>query len=181
MMDFDEAAQERLPPHSVEAEQAVLGGLWLDNRGLALVSDLIDSGSGPGLIRIRNSADALLAEVVLTDPCGAVNGTTGQITFSIATNEDAATGGTAAYGEFCNSAGTVHLALPCQAGTSPVSGKLVLNSLTLVAGGPDMSSTLSTHRVRPLRSRPMRPRSVRAMSQILSASRMPMGASDSTK
>jgi hypothetical protein len=98
--------------------------------------DLIDSGAGPGLIRIRNAADALLAEVVLTDPCGTVNGTTGRLTFSVATNEDAATAGTAAYGEFCNSTGTVHLALPCEAGTAAVSGKLVLNSMALVAGGP---------------------------------------------
>lgn len=98
--------------------------------------DLIDSGSGPGLIRIRNSADALLAEAVLDDPCGTVNGTTGQLTFTIVTNEDAATAGTAAYGEFCDSDGDVHLALPCEAGTAAVSGKLVLNSLTLVAGGP---------------------------------------------
>jgi KaiC/GvpD/RAD55 family RecA-like ATPase len=37
--------EERQPPHSAEAEQAVLGGLWMDNRGLALISDLIDSGS----------------------------------------------------------------------------------------------------------------------------------------
>jgi hypothetical protein len=30
----------------------------------------------------------------------------------------------------------VHLALPAQAGTVAVSGKLVLNTLTVVAGGP---------------------------------------------
>ena len=37
--------QEREPPHSAEAEQAVLGALWIDNRALSLVSDLIDSSS----------------------------------------------------------------------------------------------------------------------------------------
>lgn len=36
---------ERQPPHSAEAEQAVLGALWLDNSSLALVSDLISSES----------------------------------------------------------------------------------------------------------------------------------------
>ncbi len=36
---------ERQPPHSTEAEQCVLGALWMDNRALALVSDLIDSQS----------------------------------------------------------------------------------------------------------------------------------------
>jgi hypothetical protein len=98
--------------------------------------NLIDGGSGPGKIRVRSASDVLLAEVILTDPCGTVNGTTGQLTFTFATQEDAATAGTAAYGEFCDSANVVHLALPCEAGTSAVSGKLVLNSLTLVGGGP---------------------------------------------
>jgi hypothetical protein len=98
--------------------------------------DLIDGGSGPGKIRIRSATDVLLAEVILTDPCGTVNGTTGQLTFAIATQEDAAVAGTAAYGEFCDSANVVHLALPCEAGTTAVSGKLVLNSLLLAGGGP---------------------------------------------
>lgn len=40
----EQADDERQPPHSAEAEQAVLGGLWIDNRSLALISDLIDSG-----------------------------------------------------------------------------------------------------------------------------------------
>ena len=40
-----ELSGERQPPHSAEAEQAVLGSLWIDNRALSLVSDLIDSGS----------------------------------------------------------------------------------------------------------------------------------------
>jgi hypothetical protein len=97
---------------------------------------LIDGGSGPGKIRVRSSADVLLAEIILTDPCGTVNGTTGQLTFTVATQEDAATAGTAAYGEFCDSANVVHLALPCEAGTAAVSGKLVLNTLTLLAGNP---------------------------------------------
>jgi hypothetical protein len=75
--------------------------------------------------------------VPLADPCGTVNGTTGQLTFSIAgpdTSADAS--GTAAYGEFCDSDGVVHLSLPAQAGSSAVSGKLVINTLAIVAGGP---------------------------------------------
>lgn len=98
--------------------------------------DLIDSGSGAGFIRIRDSADVLLGQVPLDDPCGSVNGTTGQLTFAIDgpdTSADAS--GTAAYGEFCDSDGDVHLALPTQAGGSAVSGKLVLNTLTIVATG----------------------------------------------
>lgn len=98
--------------------------------------DLIDAGAGAGFIRIRNSADALLAQVPLSDPCGTVNGTTGQLTFSIAgpdTSADAT--GTAAYGEFCDSTGLVHLALPAQAGGVAVSGKIVINTLSIVAAG----------------------------------------------
>jgi hypothetical protein len=41
----DDLADERQLPSSAEAEQAVLGALWLDNRALSLVSDLIDSRS----------------------------------------------------------------------------------------------------------------------------------------
>lgn len=98
--------------------------------------DLIDSGAGAGFVRIRDSADALLAQVPLSDPCGTVNGTTGQLTFSIAgpdTSADAS--GTAAYAEFCDSDGDVHLALPAQQGTTAVSGKIVLNTLSIIAGG----------------------------------------------
>lgn len=99
--------------------------------------DLIDSGSGAGFVRIRSSADVLLAQIPLSDPCGSVNGTTGQLTFSIAgpdTSADAT--GTAAYGEFCDSDGDVHLALPAQVGTVAVSGKIVINTLSIVAAGP---------------------------------------------
>lgn len=100
--------------------------------------DLIDSHATlPGVIRIRDAADVLLGTVVLTDPCGTVNGTTGQLTLSIAARDESAdAGNTAAYGEICDGGGAVHLALPCQAGTAPVAGKLVLNTLTIMAGGP---------------------------------------------
>ena len=97
--------------------------------------DLVDSGSGAGLIRIRDAADTLLGTIVLQDPCGTINSTTGQLTLLIATNVTSAIGGTAAYGEVCTSAGAVKLAMPCLAGTSAVSGYFVLNTLTVVTGG----------------------------------------------
>jgi hypothetical protein len=99
--------------------------------------DLLDSGSGAGFVRVRSAADVLLAQIPMTDPCGTVNGTTGQLTITFSgpdTSADAS--GTAAYGELCNSDGTVYLSLPTQAGSSAVSGKLVLNTLTIVSGGP---------------------------------------------
>jgi hypothetical protein len=98
--------------------------------------DLIDIGTA-GSIKIRDAADVLLAQIPLSDPCGSVHGTTGQLTFSISgpdTSADAS--GTAAYGEFCDSAGLVHLSLPAQAGAVAVAGKIVLNTLSIVAGGP---------------------------------------------
>lgn len=101
------------------------------------LKDVIDSGSGAGLIRIRDAADVLLATATLSDPCGSVNGTTGQLTLSIASGDSSADAtGTAAYGEICDSDGDVHLALPAQAGTAAVSGKIVINSLSIIATLP---------------------------------------------
>ena len=98
--------------------------------------NLIDAGAGAGLIRIRDASDVLLAEVALTDPCGTVSGTTGQFTLTPAAPDASANAtGAAAYGEICNSTGVVHLALPAQAGGAPVAGKIVLNSLAIVAAG----------------------------------------------
>ena len=102
--------------------------------------DLIDSHATlPGLLRLRDAADVLLSEVPLAEPCGTVNGATGQLTFDVdpvPRDESANAGGIVAYGEICDGAGIVHLALPAQAGTVPVSGKIVANTLTVVAGGP---------------------------------------------
>lgn len=104
--------------------------------------DLVDSGSGPGVMRVRNASDVLLAEIPLTDPCGTVNGATGRLTITASGPDVSAdANGSASYVEICNSAGVVHLALPAQSGTSPVAGYAVLNTLTIVAGSPvDMIS-----------------------------------------
>lgn len=99
--------------------------------------DLIDAGAGAGKMFIRDSADVLLAEVPLSDPCGTVNGTTGQLTMSIAGPDTSANAsGDAAYCEFADSDDNVHLALPAVQGSAAESGKIVLNTLTIIAGGP---------------------------------------------
>ena len=99
--------------------------------------DLIDAGVAAGSIKIRDAADVLLAQIPLTDPCGTVAGGTGILTITPdGRDESADASGTAAYGEFCDSAGLVHLSLPAQAGGVAVSGKVVLNTLTIVAAGP---------------------------------------------
>lgn len=101
------------------------------------VRDAIDGGSGAGIIRIRDAADVLLATITLDDPCGSVNGTTGQLTLAIdARDESADATGTAAYGEICTSAGTVIVAMPAQAGSTPVAGKIVMPSLSIASGAP---------------------------------------------
>jgi len=99
-----------------------------------VVKNAIDAGGAAGSIKFRSATDVLLAEEALAYPCGTVNGTTGQLVLSIPTNVNAVAAGTAAYAEICNSAGAVKLALPAQAGVSPVSGYVVLNSLSIVAG-----------------------------------------------
>ena len=99
--------------------------------------DLIDAGAGAGSIKIRDSADVLLAQVPLSDPCGSVDALTGRLTFAIAgpdTSADA--GGNAAYGEFCDSDGLVHLSLPAVQGSASIAGKIVLNTLAIIAAQP---------------------------------------------
>lgn len=99
--------------------------------------DLIDVGAGAGSIKIRSASDVLLAVVPLADPCGAVNGTTGVLTLAMAGRDESADAtGTAAYAEICDVAGAVQLALPAQAGGSVVSGYIVFNTLSIVAGAP---------------------------------------------
>lgn len=100
--------------------------------------DLIDGGTGAGYVLVRDNLDVLLAQIPLPEPCGTVNGTTGQLTFDVTGAEDASanSSGTAAYAEFCDGDGTVHLALLADTGTTPVSGKFVMNTQTVVGGQP---------------------------------------------
>ena len=100
-------------------------------------ANLIDAGAGAGLIKVRDSGDVLLGTIILDDPAGSVNGGTGQLTFTIATNDASAdASGTIAYVEFTDSDGTVQLSLPAQQGGSAVSGYAVFNTLTVIAGAP---------------------------------------------
>jgi len=99
--------------------------------------DLIDAGLSGGSIKIRDSADVLLSQVPLSYPCGTVDGLTGRLTFAVSGPDTAAdAGGSAAYGEFCDSDGLVHLSLPAVQGSAAISGKLVLNTLTIIMGEP---------------------------------------------
>lgn len=99
--------------------------------------ELVDAGIGAGSIKIRDANDVLLAQIPLTRPCGTVDGATGQLTLTPAGGDESAdASGVAAYGEFCSADDAVHLSLPAQAGSGAVAGKLVINSLSITAGGP---------------------------------------------
>lgn len=95
--------------------------------------DVIDSGVDAGYIEIRSASDALLWTIYLADPCGTVDGGTGILTFDIGDSEAPDAPGMAAYAQFRDSATNVHLSMPAQAGSSPVQGYLVLNTLTIIA------------------------------------------------
>lgn len=109
-------------------------GLEVRVNAHAALLALIDAGGGPGVVKILGTIEELLATVTLTDPAGTVNAGTGQLTLTPAAPAVAGVSGTAAYCEICDSAGVVRLAMPAQAGTAAVSGKIVINSLSITAG-----------------------------------------------
>lgn len=101
--------------------------------------DLIKGGTGsPTLKLYDNGTPAVkLAEFVIDEAGSTVNGTTGDITLAIATQEDAAlAGGTASYLDICDGDGAVVYRMSCQQGSQAVAGKCVLNSTTIISGAP---------------------------------------------
>jgi len=97
---------------------------------------LIDSGGSAGSIRVRNADDEMLAQIPLGLPCGTIDPATGRMTFVTAGNGVAGFAGVAAYGEFCDSFGTAHLALPAEEGEVAVGERMVMNALGLELGDP---------------------------------------------
>lgn len=96
--------------------------------------NLIDGGAAAGTVKLRDNSDVLLGTITLTDPAGTINGTTGQLTLTPSGTASAVATGTCTYGQICDSDDVVLLELPAQAGTSPVSGQIVINSLSIVTG-----------------------------------------------
>ena len=114
------------PTYSVEAKY---------DANVALLA-LIDASSNPGVIRLRDDADVLLAELTLDSPGGSVSAVTGALTLDVAgPDNDVDAGGVCAYAEVCDGDDNVHLALPAQEGTEAEAGYLVLNNTTLIQGG----------------------------------------------
>lgn len=98
---------------------------------------LIDGGSGAGKVKFYTSADALLGTQTLTDPAGTVNSGTGVLSLTPATSStNASATGTVAYATITDSADTVIVSAPAQAGSTPVTGYVVINTLSFVGGSP---------------------------------------------
>ena len=103
----------------------------------AAVRDLLDAQTGAAFLRLKDAGGGVLATLPLQKPCGAVDPATGRLTlFPAAEAQTASESGQAASGELCDGAGAVHASLPVTQGTAAVSGFVVLDNLTLLAGGP---------------------------------------------
>jgi hypothetical protein len=94
----------------------------------------VNAGAGDSTIKIKDADGVTLAECVIDEAASAVSETTGVLTIAIATQEDAATGGTAAVAHVCDGDGVAHAELPCAAGTVAVPDTCVVNSLSVIEG-----------------------------------------------
>lgn len=99
--------------------------------------DRADGASGNSTLKFYTSGNTLLGTITLARG-GTVNATTGQLTFTQSAREDSApAAGTIAKADHVASDGVVlDDDIPCEAGSAPVSGKVVLNSLSVVLGAP---------------------------------------------
>ena len=111
------------------------------NARLTALITAIDAGSGPGVLSIYSgtrpatggTATTLLAELTLSDPCGTVSG--GVLTFNAITQDSSANAsGTASWARIADSDATFVLDLGV--GTAGSGMEIILNTTTIVAGGP---------------------------------------------
>jgi len=94
----------------------------------------IDAGASAGVLRFYDDTDAELGFVLLTDPAGAVNGTTGQLTITPASAGSVTADGTCTYATITDSDANVVVSIPVQAGVSAVDGFVVVNTTEFVTG-----------------------------------------------
>lgn len=95
----------------------------------------LDESVGAALLKIKDAADATITTLTLGNPSGTVDGLTGLLTLDIP-DQNANGSGEAAYIELCNGDGVAHISAPAVVGDAPVSGKFVINTLTIVSGEP---------------------------------------------
>jgi hypothetical protein len=101
------------------------------------ILDRLDTDGAGSIIRFVNSGNTTLAEVPLDFPCGAVNPTTGALTFDIdGRDESANASGTAAFGLIVDANGTVHLKAQVRQGTAAQSGFFTMASTYIQIGQP---------------------------------------------
>ena len=113
---------------------------WTDIMKVAVgntVKTQIDSGGAAARLEIYNASPAtLLATLPLAYPCGTV-GATGTLTIGFDAQQIAVATGTAATAKLITSANVVlEDSIPCSQGVTPVSGRLVLSSLSILADAP---------------------------------------------
>ena len=98
----------------------------------------LDANGAASKVDIYDSGNVLLSTLPFTFPAGVVSGTTGQLSLDFgARDEAAAATGTAAYVQLKTATGVVvEDNIPCEAGSTPVSGKFVMPSLSIVQGAP---------------------------------------------
>lgn len=96
-----------------------------------------DAAGSSCYINVCNSANGVLATVLLSYPCGTVSPTTGQLSLNFnGRDEDAASGGTAHHIDIKDHAGVARCSVPCVESPTPVSGFCAMVSTTVVEGAP---------------------------------------------
>lgn len=109
---------------------------------MTAVRDAIDAGAGAGTIEILTSANAVLAVLTLSDPCGTVSGAT--LTFSTITQDSSADAtGTAALARIKDSNGNI-IVSGLTVGTSGADINLNSTSITALQA-VSMTSGSLTH------------------------------------
>ena len=100
--------------------------------------NLIDTGAAANAtITVHDSLDVLLGTITLDAPSGVVNGTTGQLTFTILTQEASAPAtGEIDHIKIRDRDEAEHLTIPATFGAEPVAGYAVFNTLFVQAGKP---------------------------------------------
>lgn len=101
------------------------------------VRDAIDAGTGAGKLVFMTSADATVATLTLSDPCGTISGST--LTFSAITSDTNAVGGTVAKFKITTSAPADVLF----GSVSTTGADINLNTVTVSAGDTVSVSALS--------------------------------------
>ena len=95
---------------------------------------LVDAGSGAGKLKIYSDADELLCTITLSDPAGAVNSGTGQLTITAPSSATGVAADDATYGTVTDSDDAVHLTAPVVEAPSASPGNIALSETAITIG-----------------------------------------------